>query len=100
MIVLTGWHGSTYGLRIKRKDRDALLRGLDKITLKLPLNNGRVQSMELGLNDSFWRSCPEFRSRDIGTWMIERGDRPWRSRQTPKYRARVMGSVIEIVEQV
>ena len=98
MIVLTGWQGSTYGLRISKKDRDALLRGLDKITLKLPLNDGRAQSMELSLNNSFWRSCPEFRSRDIGTWMKKRGDCPWRSRQTPKYRARVTGSVIEIVD--
>ena len=100
MIVLTGWQGSTSGLRIKKKDRDELLRGLDKITLKLPLNGGQTESMELSLNDSFWRSCPEFRSRDIGTWMKQRGDRPWRFRQTPKYRARVTGGVIEIVSKI
>ena len=97
MIVLTGWRGAIFGLRISKKDRDALLRGLDKITLKLPLDDGQAQSLEIGLNASFWGSCPEFRSRDIGAWMKQRGDYPWRSRQTPKYRARVTGSVIEIV---
>lgn len=98
MIVLSGWRGATFGLRISKKDRDALLRGLDKITLKLPLKGGRTQSLEINLNVSFWSSCPEFRSRDIGTWMKQRGDYPWRSRQTPKYLARVTGRVIEIVD--
>ena len=95
-IVLSGWRGATFGLRLSKKDRDALLRGLDKITLKLPLIGGRTQSLEISLNASFWSSCPEFRSRDIGAWMKQRGDYPWRSRQTPKYRARVTGGVIEV----
>lgn len=98
MIVLSGWRGATFGLRVSKKDRDALLHGLDKITLKLPLKGGQTQSLEISLNVSFWSSCPEFRSRDIGTWMKQRGDYPWRSRQTPKYRARVTGGVIEIVD--
>ena len=97
MIVLTGWKGATYGLRITRKERDVLLRGLDKVTLILPLKDGQKLSLNLDLNASFWGSCPEFRNRDIGDWMKQRGDYPWPSRRTPKYRAKVTGSTIEII---
>ena len=97
MIILTGWKGATFGLRIKKKDRDAVLRGLDKITLNLPQNDGKQQLIDVSLNGSFWDNCPEFRSSIIGTWMKKRGDYPWSFMHPPKYHAKLVGSIIEIV---
>ena len=71
IIELTGgkWGTYTYGLRVTRKERDTLFKGLEKVMLSLPLDNGKVCSIDIDLKGSFWRDCHEFRGSAIGKWM-------------------------------
>ena len=87
-LVLTGWQGGTSGLRVGAETRRRLF---------LPLK-GRIRRVRVVLpgydaepccrvTATFWTTCPELRSAEIGRWMESRGDRPWADRQPPRYSA-------------
>ena len=99
-IVLTGGKWGTYGLRVTRKDRDTLFQGLDKVILYLPNDNDTTQSIEIGLDGSFWRNCHEFRRTAIGKWMQHRGDCPWPYQRPPKYQAEMTGYHIRLLYKI
>lgn len=102
IIELTGgkWGTYTYGLRVTRKERDTLFKGLEKVILILPLDNGEVCSIDIDLKSSFWRDCHEFRGRAIGKWMKKRGDCPWTYENPPKYHAEMQGNNIRILRKI
>ena len=78
-IVLTGWRSGTrecpgtLGLRVNRRDRDILFRGLNEVVLKLPRREGAALRMEIELTSSFRSKCRSIRGQHIGDWMQERG---------------------------
>lgn len=90
-MIVTGWSngspsssGAGYGLRLKRQDRDAFFkRAMRTVLIEIP---GQHEPAEVGVdNDSFWRSCTELRSADIGRWMLKRGFAPWPKGHPPAF---------------
>ena len=95
-IVLTGQEPSR--LRIRKRDRH-LFENCDEVTLELPVSNDSV-TVTTNVSDSFWRSCCELRSVQIGLWMEARGERPWPRGQPPKYEAIVEGCYVRIMARL
>lgn len=88
-LVLTGWRGRTWGLRVpaphRRVFEDNRVRlEREPVVVELPGMNGRLR---VCLSSSFWRGCPELRCAVIGRWMRSRGEAPWESGRPPRYRA-------------
>ena len=109
-ITLSGWYGGgkygMFGLRVSVKDRE-LFCGLTKVELELPNPHGKSRRIQINLSPSFWRKCPELRSRVIGEWMSERGDcylrklQPWPEGKghPPKYKAEITGNRLRVIAQ-
>lgn len=88
---------SGYGLKVSVRDRDRHFeQSWTSITLELP--DGRES--EIPLSPSFWRSCSELRSADVGRWLLDIGLAPWSANNPPgialdplggkRFRARVI----------
>lgn len=101
-ITLTGGYwGAKYsrdnpnGFRIKKADRDDLFVPLEsrlnqeEITIESPSGESPRLSLSLKVTPSFWRTCHEFRKREIGVWIEQRCDAPWRKGKPPKYSAKL-----------
>jgi hypothetical protein len=54
-------------------------RAWDQITVELD-GDGWTQ---LPLSDSFWRTCSELRSAEIGRWLLRRRLAPWPKGRPP-----------------
>jgi hypothetical protein len=77
----TGWHGggSTtdpggYGIRFSAQDRQ---KHFDPLWETVILEMDGDRSTTITLNPSFWRSCSELRSADIGQWLLDAQVAPW-----------------------
>ena len=87
---LTGWNNGNghFGLKIARRVRDRELG-----SLKVALGEGPYVTVVLPgigpvcvhITPSFWTTCSELRSAEIGAWMKRRGDAPWPRGHPPKY---------------
>lgn len=84
---VTGWSngrgsrtGAGYGLRVRRADRD---RYFDPEWSSVELVLGRDEVTVVPVSSSFWRTCTELRSTDVGRWLLERDLAPWPVRQPP-----------------
>ena len=93
-LTLSGWQGATSGLRVDADSRRRVflpLKGvLRRVEMVLP---GHDVQPCCRLTPTFWTTCPEFRSAEIGKWMENRGDKPWPSGNPPRYSAElVVGS--------
>ena len=90
-LTLTGWQGGTSGLRVAAESRRKVLlplkRTLRRVRLVLP-DHGQPPVCDVSA--SFWTSCPELRSAEIGRWMIARRDKPWPPRNPPTYEAELV----------
>lgn len=56
------------------------------------------------ITPTFWTSCPELRSADIGRWMARRSEKPWPRGNPPRYEAELVAidggtARIRVVEQ-
>lgn len=72
--------GSGYGLAISPKDRDLHLDpGVTAVMVRL----GGSKEVVISLSPSFWRNCPEFRSAEIGRWLLDEGHAPWPKGKPP-----------------
>ena len=89
-FCLSGWKNGTggFGLRIAGSVRDQVFGSLkdgigegSHIIVVLP----GMAPVCVHISPSFWRTCSEFRSAQIGAWMKERGDFPWARRRPPRY---------------
>ena len=89
-FCLTGWTNGTgnFGLKIARSVRDQVFGSLKDgardrlyVSVKLP----GMAPVCVHISPSFWRTCTEFRSAQIGAWMKQRGDSPWPPGRPPKY---------------
>ena len=95
-MQFTAWNnGSTgYGFKVAISDRDAHFdQSWDAITIELPTSAG-FQSVTANIKkDSFWGStCHELISKEIGAWLIDRGDAPWPKGQPPKFNVESVGA--------
>ena len=95
-IVLTGWRGGTFGFRVSKQDQE-FFRELSKVKLELPNPRGASCQIEIKLSRSFWRECPELRSKEIGGWMFERGNWPWPKGKPPRYKAKMRGDHLRVI---
>ena len=89
-FTLSGWKGGTYGFRVDAETRCRtflpLKDRLSSVRFVLP---GHKMRPCCRLTKTFWTTCPEFRSAEIGKWMEARGDKPWPRGHPPKYRAQL-----------
>jgi hypothetical protein len=77
----TGWSngrplssGAGYGLRISVSDRDRFFHSdWDHVLLEV---DGSRQVV-VRLSASFWRTCSELRSAEIGRWLLGQRLAPW-----------------------
>lgn len=77
-LTLTGWQGATSGLRVDAESRRRVFLPLKGVLrhVQVVLPGHGVQPC-CRLTRTFWATCPEFRSAEIGKWMENRGDKPW-----------------------
>ena len=90
-LKLTGWQGRTTGLRVDAGSRRLVLqplkRTMQRVRIELP---GHAVQPLCDVSPTFWTTCPEFRSAEIGRWMTKRGDKPWPPRNPPRYEAELV----------
>jgi len=86
-VYATGWHNGTrpeepngYGLKIVERDRDKYFdRDWEEVLITLEAG----PEVTIALSPSFWRSCSELRSPDVGRWFLENSAAPWRQGSPP-----------------
>ena len=87
-LTLSGWQGGTSALHVdaesKRRVFLPLKDVLTWVELVLP---GHPVRPRCRLTRTFWTTCPELRSGEIGRWMENRGDKPWPRGSPPRYSA-------------
>jgi hypothetical protein len=77
--------GAGYGLRISQKDRDRLF---DPRWREVVFELGREAEATAVLSESFWRSCSELRSAEIGRWLRRHNLAPWPNGRPPAFEVR------------
>lgn len=83
-----GWRGGSadhrspagYGIKFTPADRDRHFAP-EWTSVVLELADG--PTIEVPLTDSFWRSCSELRSADLGRWLLTAGRAPWPKHAPP-----------------
>lgn len=87
-LILSGWQGGTAGFRVLSESRTRVLERFEKslrqVIVELP---GHGKRPRCRITATFWTTCPEFRSAEIGRWMESQGDKPWPLGKPPRYRA-------------
>ena len=80
-VHATGWHNggpphdpAGYGLKFVGRDRD---RYFDESWSNVILELEGAEAVSIQLSRSFWRSCTELRSADVGRWLLSQGAAPW-----------------------
>ncbi len=98
-LTLSGWQGATSGLRVDAESRRRVFlpfKGvLRHVLVVLP---GHGEQPRCRLTRTFWTTCPEFRSAEIGKWMENRGDKPWPRGNPPRYSAEFVSGSGETAE--
>jgi hypothetical protein len=73
--------GAGYGLKISEADRDQFF---DRDWETVVFDFGGESEAVAALSDSFWRSCSELRSAEIGRWLRRHGLAPWPTGSPPR----------------
>ena len=79
--------GNGYGIRISKDDRDKYFQR-DWGSVRIILDDRVV---EVSISESFWKRCPELRSKEIGLWLIKNGLGKWPKYKPPKLKLEPMG---------
>jgi len=87
-----GWHngspnrrtGAGYGLIIAQRDRDAHFQ---KDWRAVCVRVG-AREIVVTLGRSFWNTCADFHSAEIGRWMVSQGLAPWERGHPPVFELR------------
>lgn len=92
-ILVAAWNngrhrssGAGYGFRIRSaENRDRHFdRRWKEVKIYMP---GMEKPISINIdNDSFWESCRELRSVDIGRWLIANSFAPWPKRRPPGFK--------------
>lgn len=87
----TGWHGggspedaAGYGIKFTERDRDQYFR-TDWSEVAIEVGDSEAT---ISLSPSFWRTCSELRSAELGRWLLESGAAPWLRGQPPSIAVR------------
>lgn len=86
-VRATGWHNGSaltdpagYGIRLTARDRDTYFEPTWKtVTVEMDGHEPAIVTIA----PSFWRSCPELRSADIGRWLLDAQAAPWAKGSPP-----------------
>ena len=89
-MIVTGWNngawrpnGVGYGVKVRKQDRDKhFQREWASVLITIDGND----SVRIELSSSFWRDCPELRSRKVGAWMRAQGFSTWPAYKPPKFK--------------
>ena len=98
-MMVSGWKGGTEGLSVPAEHMRLLSKHRTRLTrhdlvVHLP---GVREPLKIRLSPSFWSTCPEMRSVEIGRWMRRRGEAPWPKGRPPRYQATlIVGPKIEL----
>jgi len=81
-MKVTGWTNGrgTYGIRVGKNDAR---EHFDRTWASVVIEVAGV-SEEYPLAATFWTTCPEFRGRTIGAWLVREGFAPWPAQQSPE----------------
>jgi hypothetical protein len=87
-VRAVGWRGGNaderspagYGIKITPADRD---RHFDPNWTSVVLELADGPTIEVPLTDSFWRSCSELRSAQLGRWLLVAGRALWPKHAPP-----------------
>jgi hypothetical protein len=87
-VRAVGWRGGSnderspagYGIKFTPADRD---RHFDPAWTSVVLELADGPTVEVPLTDSFWRSCSELRSAELGRWLLASGRAPWPKHAPP-----------------
>jgi hypothetical protein len=88
-VRAVGWRGGSaddrspagYGIKFTPADRD---RHFDPEWTRVVLELADGPTIEVPLTESFWRSCSELRSADLGRWRLTAGCAPWPKHAPPR----------------
>ncbi|MEO7555001.1 MAG: hypothetical protein ABIV94_00175 [Acidimicrobiales bacterium] len=87
VVRATGWHNGTapddpsgYGIRLTPRDRDTYF---DPSWGSVIVEMDGTDATTVAIAPSFWRSCPELRSADIGRWFLDAQTAPWAKGSPP-----------------
>jgi hypothetical protein len=91
-----GWRGGTsevddpagYGIKVTPTDRD---RHFEREWAQVVVELEDWPSVVVELSPSFWRSCSELRSEEIGRWLLSQAAAPWAAGQAPGIALRSLG---------
>ncbi|EHQ36310.1 hypothetical protein [Methanoplanus limicola] len=75
--------GSGYGIRIKSKDRDLFFQK-EWNSVEVIIDSEKF--IEVSISKSFWNTCIELKSKEIGRWMLDNNHAPWPKYKTPKFK--------------
>jgi hypothetical protein len=77
----------SYGLRIIKSFRDSTFtpNRTTWLTVKLYLNNYANNPVVINLSSSFWGTCMELRSKEIGIWFIRNRKAHWKKNHPHQY---------------
>lgn len=83
----SGWHNGRppresagYGIKFAPTDRD---RHFDPEWAEVILELDGGTEVVVPLSASFWRSCSELRSAQVGRWLLGQGAAPWPTKTPP-----------------
>ena len=89
-MIVKGWNngrpnnetGAGYGIRIKCKDRE---RYFQKAWSSVIIDFEGESEVEVNLSCAFWTTCEELRKKEIGKWMIKKGNATWPKGHPPAF---------------
>ena len=73
--------GAGYGIRISRQDRERCFHRDWKVVI---VDLDGQEEVAINVSPSFWRSCVELRSKQMGAWMLREGLSPWPTGHPPE----------------
>lgn len=96
-MIVTAWNngqhhssGAGYGLRLATIDRDRFFRK-DWQSVILELED-QLEQVEISISKtSFWKTCRELISIEVGRWMLQNKLAPWPRNHPPKLRLEPIG---------
>jgi hypothetical protein len=108
VVAKIGENSRGYYFLVVAKRDTGRFEGLDRVELRLP--DGQVASVDIA--PSFWRDCPDLRSRELHAWLtdwlraryravdLNRDPRPWPDRHPDAFDLVARGAgVFEVVER-
>jgi hypothetical protein len=87
------WHksGAGYGIKVGKNDRDHFFQqAWSEVQIEMP--SGVATTVRI--SKSFWKTCSELRSQDIGLWMNEVGLAPWKTGTPPALKLEPAGGQV------